>query len=63
MIHLESSTRKITEEEKRKLNVYTPKQELPTWAIVLISIGMVVSIIAALYIVRRADGTTRVRPL
>ena len=54
----------ITEEEKRKLNVYTPKQELPTWAIVLTSIGMVVSIIAALYIVRRADGTTRrVRPL
>ena len=61
MIHLQSSTRTITEEEKRKVS---PKQELPIWAIVLISIGMVVSIIIAIYIVRKSDETTRrVSPL
>jgi len=62
MIHLESSTRMITEEEKRKLTA--PKQELPTWAIALISIGFIACLGVAIYIAKKADEPTRrVRPI
>ena len=52
----------LTEEEKRKLNA--PKQELPTWGIVLISIGFIACLGVAVYIAKKADAPTRrVRPI
>lgn len=43
--------------------MYPPKQELPTWAIVLLSLGMVICIIIAIYMIRKSDESGRVRPL
>lgn len=44
---------------RNNIKLFSPKQELPTWAIVLISIGMVVSIIVAVYISKKADEPIR----
>jgi hypothetical protein len=41
----------------------SPKQQLPTWAIVLIVIGMIAAIGVSIYIVRKSDKSSKIRPL
>jgi hypothetical protein len=41
----------------------SPKQQLPTWAIVLIVVGMVAAIGVSIYIVRKSDKSSKIRPI
>ena len=41
----------------------SPKQQLPTWTIVLIVIGMVAAVGVSIYIVRKSDNSSKIRPI